>query len=51
MQEVGVIVDLLGVRQIDLEIADEVAEHISEQDDAGDGHHHLLAEARLVEPD
>ena len=51
MQEVGVVVDLLAVRRIDLEVADEVAEHVSEQDDAGDGHHHFLAEGRFVEPD
>ena len=51
MQEVRVVVDLLVVGRINLQIADKVAEDVSEQDDAGDGHHHFLAEGGFVEPD
>ena len=44
VQEVGVAVDLLRVRRIDLQVAEQVADHIAEEDDAGDGHDGFLAD-------
>ena len=48
MQEVGVVIDGVLIRrrggQVDLQIADQVAKHVSEKDHSGDGHHDFLTE-------
>ncbi len=53
-QTLGVEVDLghpAHLGQEDLEVADQVGDEVTEEDDAGDGHHPLLADGGAVEVD
>ena len=47
-QRLAVEVDLL-LREVQLEVADQVREHEAHEDDAGDGHHPFLADRAAVE--
>ena len=50
MQERGVVVHLLGA-QINLHVSEQVADQVTEQHDAGSGHHGFFADRRLIEVD
>ena len=49
VQECGVPIDLVVVRGIDLQVADQVADDVAEQDRAGDGHDGFLADGGFIE--
>ncbi len=49
-QELAVVVEL-GGPEVHLQVADHVGEDEAHQADAGEGHHPLLADRRLVEVD
>src|ERR1700735_539322 len=56
VQECGIDVDGLSrghasLRQVDLEIAEQVSQHVAKQNHASDGHHYFFADTGLVESD
>ena len=49
MQKRRIAVDLVGIGRIDLEIAEQMSNHIAEENQARYGHDYLLADGGVIE--